>query len=223
MINLLNTTTNLGNQLRVIPNMYSERLGFDQKELKRYHLSSYEFKLAWMAAGNTHSLEAWSLQSLHVVLWSPLWAGFGTAAARGASSLPPSLPEPGLHSSPLRSIHTQGDVAERAPPLRDQRGNVPKFWNLKPWRGDLRSGSLESVSPEKTPQREAPLLRVEGAGFCRKLFRLFLFFSLFFSPSLSSVASCWWVFSVCFHSATRTLRLSGGCVSEFRTSCGEDA
>lgn len=109
---------------------------------------------------------------------------------RSASPLPRSLLlEPELHSSPLLSIHTQGAAGERAPPLRDQRGNVSKFWNLKPWRGYLAEGSLESVSTEKTP---APCFcRVEGAGFGGNIevtfFSSLLLRVVDFSPCVSSM------------------------------------
>lgn len=84
---------------------------------------------------------------------------------QSASSLSPSLLllEPELHSSPLRSIHTQGAAGERAEPLCDQCGNVHKFWNLKPWRGYLPEGSLEPVSTAKTLEQGS--FRVEGAVF----------------------------------------------------------
>ncbi|MEQ2233140.1 hypothetical protein ILYODFUR_018921, partial [Ilyodon furcidens] len=55
------------------------------------------------------------------------------------------LPGQELHSSPLRSIHTQGNgrTESTAATPCDQRGNEPKLWNLKPWRGYQPSGSLE--------------------------------------------------------------------------------
>ncbi|KAK1900965.1 Unconventional myosin-If, partial [Dissostichus eleginoides] len=79
----------------------------------------------------------------------PVTAGLGPGAPSMGSaryrSLPPSLPPSsstaGVHSSPVLSIHTQGAAGERAPPTPER--NVPKFWNLKPWRGYLTFGSLE--------------------------------------------------------------------------------
>lgn len=106
----------------------------------------------------------------------------------GGRAPPPSLPpsllllEPELHSSPLRSIHTQGAAGERADPLCDQCGNVHKFWNLKPWRGYLPQGSLEPVSTAKTLEQGS--FRVEGAVFGGNI-------ALTFPPFC--IDTVWWV------------------------------
>lgn len=102
----------------------------------------------------------------------------------GGRAPPPSLLllEPELHSSPLRSIHTQGAAGERADPLCDQCGNVHKFWNLKPWRGYLPQGSLEPVSTAKTLEQGS--FRVEGAVFGGNI-------ALTFPPFC--IDTVWWV------------------------------
>lgn len=76
-------------------------------------------------------------------------------------SLPPGLREPGLHSSPCHSRAGSRRRENTAAPRPEW--NVPKFWNLKPWRGYLPEGSLEPVSTQKTLERR--FYRGEDAGF----------------------------------------------------------
>lgn len=133
---------------------------------------------------------------------------------QSASSLSPSLRpslllEPELHSSPLRSIHTQGAAGERAEPLRDQCGNVPKFWNLKPWRGYLPRGSPEPVSSPKTPERGS--FGAEGAVFggkcCAYIFFPFCICTVWRVRSLC-VCVCACAFSPC--GSSTSLKRGGG-------------
>lgn len=79
---------------------------------------------------------------------------------------PPSLPPPpgagvAFLSYPPRS-HVGSRRGESTAALWPER-NVPKFWNLKPWRGYQASGSPEPVSTDKL-RREAFPVFMEGAG-----------------------------------------------------------
>lgn len=119
---------------------------------------------------------------------------------QSTSSLPPPSLSPGAGVAFLSSPHHSHAGSRRRESTAAPRPewNAPKFWNLKPWRGYLPEGSLESVSTLKTPAKAFFVWKKQVLVEPAEIFRLHS------TPSLLLMVSL----SVCvfFFSSPRLLR-----------------